>query len=217
MPTRYGRQTGIINIEKFSDNEIMIVGCGAIGSFVGIALAKMGLTNFKIYDGDRVEEHNFPNQFFTEEDLGKFKAIALKQHMVAFNSKCEIFVGLKFDKDSRADFPIVISCVDKMSVRKMIFESAVKEEACQLFIDCRMAGLQGQVYSVDMTKEEEIENYKKSLFTDRQAVRMRCTERSIVFTVLGTASLVCNQIVKALKEEELSNYIVLDYSVPQMM
>ena len=121
------------------------------------------------------------------------------------------------DKDNILNTHIVISCVDKMKVRKEIFDVCKDNDKVQLFIDTRMAGLQGQIYTVDMTNKQEIKNYEKTLFGDDEAVQQRCTERSILFTVMGIASFVCNQIVKAFKEEELRNYIVLDYSIPQLI
>jgi preprotein translocase subunit SecB len=103
-----------------------------------------------------------------------------------------------------------------MDVRKHIFERCKKNKQVQLFIDTRMAGLQGQVYIVDMSNKKQIKNYEKSLFKPEEAVQLRCTERSIIFTVMGIASIVCNQVLKALKGDELSNFIVLDYNLPQM-
>lgn len=214
MKADYLRQSSIINIGAYRDNKIAIVGCGAIGSFVGIALAKMGLTNFILFDHDKIEAHNLPNQFYTEDDIGQLKTKALAEHMKSFNSDCKIMTLGRFEKDTTLGLPIVVSCVDKMEIRKMIFEQALKDS--QFLIDCRMAKFQGQIYSVDLTDKKDVENYRKTLFSDKDAVRLRCTERSIIFTVLGIASMVCNQIVKAFNKEEFPNFICLDYDAVQL-
>ena len=73
----YIRQSSLIDIESYRDNKISIIGCGAIGSFVGISLAKMGLTQFRLVDFDKVELHNLPNQFFNMNDIGNYKSTAL--------------------------------------------------------------------------------------------------------------------------------------------
>ena len=104
-----------------------------------------------------------------------------------------------------------------MEVRKWIFESCKKNKKIQLFIDTRMGGLEGQIYFIDMSDKKEIKNYEKTLFGDDEARKIRCTERSILFTVLGIASLVCQQITVALKGEKIKNYIVIDYNVPQII
>ena len=158
MATEYQRQTGIIDIEKFRDNEITIVGCGANGSFIGISLAKMGLTKFKLYDFDSVEIHNLPNQFFSWKDIGKKKVSVTARYMKHFNRLVEIEKFNRFDKDNILNTHIVISCVDKMKVRKEIFDVCKDNDKVQLFIDTRMEGLQGQIYTVDMTNKQEIKN-----------------------------------------------------------
>lgn len=212
---RYIRQLELFNINKFKENSIAIIGCGANGSFIGMALAKMGFENFELYDFDKVEEHNLPNQFFDEFDLGQLKVLATKSRMIYANPKCTIKTYGKY-KINEFNNEIVISCVDVMKTRKEIFKQC-KESDVQLFIDTRMAGLQGQIYTIDMDDKKEVANYEKTLFSDKEAVQARCTQKSILFTVLGIASIVCNQIVKALNEEEIRNYVVLDYSIPQMM
>ena len=214
----YSRQIGLVDTQDFKDNTISIVGCGAIGSYVASSLAKMGLTKFCLYDFDKVEPHNLPNQFFKEKDIGKYKVDATIKAMSDFNSSISIlaFNNKVEDVGFPLDAKIVISCVDSMEVRKYIFEKSKKKKGVQLFIDCRMGGLQGQVYLVDMTSKKEIKNYEKSLFSSAEAVQIRCTEKSIIFTVLGIASIVCNQIVKVIRGEKIKNFIVLDYIVPQL-
>lgn len=212
----YERQTGIIDIKDFRENRITIVGCGAIGSFMGISLAKMGLTDFTLYDLDTVESHNIPNQFFGLKDIGKNKAIVTANYMELFNDEVDITTLSAFTKHEEIKTPIVISCVDKMEVRKWIFDSCKKKDV-QLFIDTRMGGLEGQIYFIDMTDKKEIVNYEKSLFTDEQAVKLKCTERSIIFTVLGIVSFACSELVKALKGEEIRNYLVIDYKEGQVI
>lgn len=217
MKIDYLRQKSIIDIEKFRNNKIIIVGCGAIGTFLGICLAKMGLTQFKLYDFDKVEPHNLPNQFFGERDIGKFKVEAMTDYMYMFNSDVKTEWHGKFTKQSHLDTEIVISCVDVMETRKLIFDKCKKDKKVQLFIDTRMGGLQGQIYFVDMQDKKQVKAYGKTLFSSSEAVNLRCTERSIIFTVLGIASFVCSQIVKALLGKPISNYIAIDYDYLQIM
>ena len=66
--SKYWRQLDIVNIDKLQV-PIIVVGAGAIGSFVTLALAKMGCGNITSYDMDTVEEHNLPNQFYMKKFL----------------------------------------------------------------------------------------------------------------------------------------------------
>lgn len=217
--TRYMRQSSIINIKDYEDNKVSIIGCGAIGSYVGTSLAKLGLVKFELWDFDKVEEHNLPNQFFFEEDTGKPKVDATEKMMRLINSKCKIVTHKqKFDKDSVLNSNIVIICVDTMASRKEIFEYAKKDKGITLFIDTRMGGLEGQIYFIDMEDKKEIANYEASLFSDEQAVRERCTERAIIYTVLGMASFLCCNLVKAIiQPEQMRNYVVCDFKEMQVI
>ena len=58
---------------------------------------------------------------------------------------------------------------------------------------------------------------EKSLFDDKDAVQLRCTERSIIFTVLGIASLVCHQVFLALNAKPITNFMTFDFTVPQII
>lgn len=217
MTDRFQRQVGIINVKEFKENRIAIVGCGAVGSYVACSLAKMGMKEFVLWDFDKIEEHNLPNQFFGDIDIGSSKVLVTRNNMKYFNNDAKIdIIDDRFIKSSSLKkIQIVVSCVDNMDVRKQIFENC-KRDKVELFIDTRMGGLQGQVYSVDMENKKEVKYYEETLFPQSEAPLLRCTERSIIFTVLGIASIVCGQIVKALKGEKVKNFIVLDYITPQM-
>ena len=76
--THLTRQLSLIPTEVL-DKRITIVGCGAIGSFLALSLAKMGATNLCLYDFDEVSIVNMSNQFFRYSDIGKNKALALRE------------------------------------------------------------------------------------------------------------------------------------------
>ena len=84
--TRYHRQLDILD-PKSMDVPVTIIGAGATGSFTALSLAKMGIRNITIYDFDTVEEHNLPNQFYRQCDLGKRKVEALREAGAAVADK----------------------------------------------------------------------------------------------------------------------------------
>ena len=71
MITDYRKQTNLIDVEEV-DTPIHVIGCGALGSWLTFFLLKMGFKNITVYDFDKIEEHNLPNQFFMENQIGKF-------------------------------------------------------------------------------------------------------------------------------------------------
>src|SRR3989304_1851615 len=66
------------------ETPVAVVGCGGIGSFAALALAKMGCRHLTLYDDDKVEEHNLPNQLYRPADVGRPKAEALAEIVRAF-------------------------------------------------------------------------------------------------------------------------------------
>ena len=62
---------GDAGIEKLQKANVMIVGCGAVGSFAVEALARAGVGNLIIIDSDVIEESNINRQIFaTDTTIG---------------------------------------------------------------------------------------------------------------------------------------------------
>lgn len=201
--TVFARQTSIFDPSLFNDYGISIIGCGGIGSAVGIILSKLGMKIFELWDFDRVELVNLPNQFFIEEDLGNYKSIALKSHMEKYGINTDIIAHpIPFDNTMKLELPIIICCADSMAVRKNVFEKAVRSKIPKLFIDARMAGEIFEIFTIDLTNDKDIAQYKASLFTDEEASTVPCTEKAIIYNVMTIGSLIACQLTKVLKDKK---------------
>ena len=75
------------NPAKLNNYEIHVIGVGAVGSYIALTLAKLGIKKLYIWDFDTVEEHNITNQVYNYNDLGKPKTLALKSHLEAFRHR----------------------------------------------------------------------------------------------------------------------------------
>jgi molybdopterin-synthase adenylyltransferase len=64
--------------KKLSACNLTICGAGALGSNLVDNLSRMGLSNLKVIDRDRVETHNLSTQIWSEADVGALKVDALK-------------------------------------------------------------------------------------------------------------------------------------------
>ena len=58
---------GDVGIEKLNNATVMVVGCGAVGSFAIEALARTGVGHIIVVDFDLVEESNINRQLFAME------------------------------------------------------------------------------------------------------------------------------------------------------
>jgi len=191
------------------NKQVCLVGTGSVGSFTALALAKMGVKLTKVYDNDIIEPHNIPNQFFRLKDVKKKKTSAIKELVKDF-SGIEIKTGGLVTFNTAFSEEIIISAVDSMNARKIIWEQ-VKESKPEFYIDSRMGGKVFSLFTVNMNAPKEIEVYEKSLVDDSVTAQIPCTEKTIIFNVLGLASFICNQISKICNVEELINEIHFDY------
>jgi len=197
------RQTGIFNVEDFDQYTTMIIGCGAIGSYAGLTLSKMGFKKFILVDNDKIERHNIPNQFFNMDYVGYYKVDSLRSTMQRFSEQdLEIFpIKQKFsNRTFKIDSDIVVLATDNMKARKQGFKAAIRDKA-KLFIDARMGGETFVVFTVDLTNKKAREDYAKTFHKD---VQIACTERAIIYNVLFIAGTIANQIKKVMNQEDYS-------------
>lgn len=205
--TRFQRQLDILNPDKCKE-PVCIIGAGATGSFVATALAKMGMTNIKIFDKDTVEEHNFPNQMFPIEALGKNKAEAVKE-VVKKYAEVDIESIPEF-YDTQELEGIVISALDSMSGRKQIYENVKKNPKVKLLIDPRTGAEVFRMFTVIPSLELSCKLYEPNLFSDEEADEAPCTARAIIYSVLLVSSYICNQVKRYLMDQDFKRDIFID-------
>lgn len=205
----FKRQTGIFDPEKNKQFPISIVGCGSVGSFTALALAKMGANVAEVFDSDTVEEHNIPNQFFAKKNVSLKKTLALKLQLEEYTDASPA-TKENVDKNTKLNGLIVVSAVDSMEQRKVVWQ-AVKKSKPMLYIDSRMGGRIFSVHSIDMLNEAEAKAYEEGLSKAGKGLEVPCTESSIIFNVLGVASVVCNQVVEFAANRKLRPVIHFDY------
>lgn len=69
---------------KLAQTKILFAGCG-VGSAPAEAMARLGLMNYILVDGDTIEEHNLNRQSFNYADVGKAKVEGLKNRLLQIN------------------------------------------------------------------------------------------------------------------------------------
>lgn len=83
-------------------HDIVLIGCGAIGSHLAVSMARMGLTKIKFFDFDVIESKNVNNQAYFNDQVGMNKVDALYDNLVRINglfSKSQ-FINKKFEKNT---------------------------------------------------------------------------------------------------------------------
>ena len=213
--TNFMRQLDIFNPEDFENYRITIVGCGGIGSALGICLAKLGMKKFILWDADLVQRHNVPNQLFEYGAAGYPKVEKLRDSIKNYHPDYSAEVvpfGRKLDSSCYIMTPIVFACTDSMSSRKLIYEVALKSR-CRLLIDGRMSGKAFRIFTVNLTRKSDRDAYERTLHEDME---QSCTNRAIIYNIFAVSSFMANQLTRVFQNKKypfemnvcLENYLI---------
>ncbi len=119
---------------KLSRGNVVIIGCGALGTNIATFLVRAGVGKVRIVDRDFIEYHNLQRQvLFDEEDIKARlpKAIAAERHLRKVNSSVEI-KGIVADANytniegfcSGAD--VILDGLDNLGTRFLINDVTLK-------------------------------------------------------------------------------------------
>jgi len=211
----FWRQLDIVKLEDLQKQEVTLIGAGSVGSFVALTLTKMGINKLKVYDFDKIEEYNIPNQFYKLNDLDKAKVDALKETIKDFSDVDIEIVNKKYEGEELSG--IVIAAVDTMEVRSLLWKKCKFNMKVQLFIDARMSAKVYRLYSIRPTDIDGITLYEATLHSDKDAAPERCTEKTIIYTVLGLSADICNVVKKYTNGEVIPKEIIKDFDTMQIL
>lgn len=203
-----------LNPKKF-DNRIHIIGVGAVGSRVAEQLARLGFTNIHIYDFDKVEAVNIPNQLFVNSDIGKDKVDAVEEHMKAINPRIEVTKHPKGWNNNVLDGAVFIA-VDSIELRRKITESIMYNPTVKVVFDGRMRLTDAQYYGADWKEQKQRDILLGSMqFTDADAdestpVSACGTTLSVVPTVVSLASVVVANFINYVNGHKVQNLVLID-------
>lgn len=210
----YRKQINLIDVEEVN-TPINVIGCGALGSWLVLFLLKMGFKNITVYDFDNIEEHNIPNQCFSEKQIGAPKVNAMDEITCYFSSDARNrvkFVNQKITLKEVWEMEGIILCaVDSMRVRKEIYENSIKRKDCDLFIEARLSIWGAYIYT--LTQNSIFEKYEETLYEDEEAEVSPCgVSQTALPSAVNAASIMIMQMIQWLNGEEPESK--LEYSIP---
>ena len=211
----YWRQADLIPAEALA-TPVTIIGAGGIGSPVALALAKMGCRSLTLYDPDRVEAHNLPNQFYRVRDVGRPKVAALAEVLAEFAE-----ADVRAVQEAVTGQPlhgVVVSGVDSMASREQIWRGSIRyRPAVPIYIDARMGAQVCRVLTVRPVDPDDVRWYESTLYPDEGANEEPCTARAIIYTTLGLASLVANQVKRHALGEDYERDLLVDFATMSVL
>ena len=107
--------------DKLKDKSIAIIGCGGLGSSLGVALGSSGIGKIHLVDFDEVSKHNIHRQIaFKMKDEGKSKAKILKKLIRSrFNGVKVKAHKMAFEEFAKKDIKVdlILDATDNLHTR----------------------------------------------------------------------------------------------------
>lgn len=108
---------------NISNSTVLIVGLGAVGSWVACNLAQSGVGKIILMDADIVDISNLHRQFgYVESDVGNYKTDVIERRLKEYNNDIKIKKKNIFLEESTLDIfndeniDLIINCADKPNV-----------------------------------------------------------------------------------------------------
>ena len=112
------------NFSKLQNAKVCVVGVGGVGGAVCEVLARTGVENLLLIDGDVVGVSNLNRQIFTtQENIGKPKVEEMKKRILAINPNAKIETIFRFlTPENIAEtllgkYDYVIDCIDDIKAK----------------------------------------------------------------------------------------------------
>lgn len=199
---------------KIDEDEVIIIGCGAIGSTVAVMLARMGVTHFTLYDMDEVNAHNLANQNYYYYEVGKLKTLCTAEHISAINP--DVRVKCKGEYTNQRLSGYVFLCVDNIDTRRSICDANLNNDNIKYVFDFRMGLFNAQTYAANWQDEQsKLKIIDSMMFSHDEAkentpVSPCGTTLNVITTVNAVVAAGCNQFIKAVNKQETKHLIVVD-------
>ena len=203
MSKRFSRQSkiGWWNQRKLSNTNVMIVGCGGIGSWTALQLCFLGVRKITLVDMDTVEESNLNRQFFYEKEVGSFKTEALASKIYAINKKIKVEIYSnpveKLNNQIYKNTNFVFDCLDNIKTREYL--SAKCWELNIPFIHSACSDVIGEVQLCVKGKTDKMLPYPKEMSEEED--KKSCLD-------FDPAVCTTNMIVASLQVDKFLDYLV---------
>lgn len=209
----YKRQEDLLKDNNFYENSAMVIGLGGIGSWVALDLALLGVGTLIIIDPDNIESTNLNRTLFRLNDIGKNKAVAVKE-LIAERRSDVIVVAINeyFTPEHLEQYNVdyLFDCTDTLNVREKISNSMSRPSIN--YVKCGYDGFNATISINDFTSgswgEEGSYTIVPSFFGTPQIISALAVIEMMINNDFdaGTINFETNKILEKLtQKEEISN------------
>lgn len=122
-------------VEIIQNKKILVIGLGGVGGYALESLARLGIKNLIIIDGDIVDISNINRQIIAlHSNIGKSKVELFKERILDINPKCNVIAIKKFlikediNELITEDIDYVVDACDTVEVKKEIIRVCDKKK-----------------------------------------------------------------------------------------
>lgn len=123
------------NVNKLKQSSVLVFGVGGVGSYCVEALARAGVGNITLCDGDKVNETNINRQLIAlYSTIGKYKCEVARDRIKDINPEAQVEIINEFYTKDNADsvdfskYDYVADAIDMVSSKLLIIEKAKKAD-----------------------------------------------------------------------------------------
>ncbi len=176
---RTERVIGAEGLEKLANAKVAVFGLGGVGSYIAEALARAGVGELHIIDGDKIDVSNINRQLYAiHSTVGKQKTTAAAERLRDINPLIKVYEYPIFfdltteDKIILDSMDYIADAIDSVYSKMLIYKIAQDK-------DIPVIGSMGTGNKTDPTKFAVTDIYKTSVCPLAKAVRSLCRKEGI--------------------------------------
>ena len=124
--------TGTDGMERLKAAKVLILGVGGVGSYSAEAIARAGIGDIVLMDGDEVAVSNLNRQLVAlTSTIGKNKAEVMKDRILDINPECRVCAVARFykpgDELDLKEFDWIIDAIDDVDAKIDLIKRATEQ------------------------------------------------------------------------------------------
>lgn len=188
--------------DKIHSKTVTLAGCGGIGSWLALLLARTNVGYLTLYDNDIVETGNLSGQLFSKNSVGDSKVYAVADVLRNYSDYYKVTsYTQRFGLYSTTN-DVMMCGFDNMEARKTYFQAwknrllEVSNKSEFLYVDGRLSAECLQVYCIQGDDDSAIQYYEEHcLFSDEEADETVCSYKQTSFMANMIAGMMVNVFV----------------------
>lgn len=202
------------NPDDFNE-DIHIIGCGAVGSTIAEQLARLGIKKLHLYDFDVVSEHNITNQMFLNRHIGMLKTDALTEILEDINPEITITKIEEGWEQGTVLTGYIFLAVDNIDTRKEIIKDNMFNPNIKAMFDTRMRLTDAQHFGALWTPEGkqfllDTMNFTREEAANSTPVSACGTTLSVTPTVRIICSLAVSNLINVILNKPITKTVLID-------